>query len=235
MTNPETISQFADTIVDEYSVTKKKIRVDFFKYFQSEDVDRKTINEYSSNHIHLVTDILEEVDGALGGDKILSEAYSHFNNLELKEFKMLLDRFISDVEKYKDSKKIIRRKKKKTPDQLVKGLHLQQTSVIIQGKKYDPVSTEKIIGAKSIFLINTTTYDLLYLTGKSLSCKGAKILDYNEKFSGLKKLKKLIQSLDEVTQCCSPTCQVFFDSLPNKKRKIPKTVSPNYLLIKVLQ
>ena len=235
MTSPETICQFADTIVDEYSITKKKIRVDFFKYFQSEDVDRKTINEYSSNHIHLVTDTLDEVDGALNGDKILSEAYSHFNKSELKEFKILLDRFISDVEKYKDSKKIIRRKKKKKPEQLVKGLHLQETSVIIDGKKYEPVSTEQIIGAKSIFLINTTTYDLLYLTGKSLSCKGAKILNYNENFSGLKKIKKNIQTLDGVIQCCSPTCQVFFDSLPNKSRRVPRTVSPNYLLIKVLQ
>lgn len=234
MTNTETISQFVDTIVDEYSITKKKIRVDFFKYFQSEDIDRKTINDYAVNHIRQVTDIIEEVDGALGGDEILSEAYSHFNRPELKEFKSLLDRFVSDVERYKDSKKIVRRKKQKTPEQLVKGLHLQENPVIIDGKKYKPVSSEKIIGAKSIFLINTTTYDLLYLTGKSLSCKGAKVLDYDESLSGLKKTKKVIETLDEAIKTCSLTCQVFFDSLPNKKRPVPRTVSPNYLLIKVL-
>ena len=234
MTNTETISQFVDTIVDEYSTTKKKIRVDFFKYFQSEDIDRKTINEYASKHIHQVTDTLEEVSGALDGDEILSEAYSHFNKPELREFKSLLDRFVSDVEKYKDSKKIVRRKKKKTPDQLVKGLHLQENPVIIEGKKYEPVSTDQIIGAKSLFLINVTTYDLLFLTGTSLSCKGAKVLDYDEKLSGLKKSKKVIETLDGALKSCSLTCQVFFDSLPNKKRPVPRTVSPNYLLLKVL-
>ena len=48
MTGTDTICQFVDTIVDEYITTKKKIRVDFFKYLQSEDIDRKSINEYTN-------------------------------------------------------------------------------------------------------------------------------------------------------------------------------------------
>jgi len=234
MTSTETISQFVDTIVDDYSINKKKIRVDFFKYFQSEDVDRKTINEYASNHIHQVTDVLEEVEGALDGDEILSEAYSHFNKPELREFKSLLDRFVSDVKKYKDSKRIVRRKKKKTPDQLVKGLHLQTKPFIMEGKKYIPVPTENIIDAKSIFLFNTTTHDLLFLSGNSLSCKGAKIIGYDEKVSGLKKSKKVIETLDRVFQSQSCNCRTIFQTFPNKSRPVPKTVSPNYILLKVL-
>lgn len=234
MTNLETISQFVDTIVDDYSINKKKIRIDFFKYFQSEDIDRKTINEYASNHIHQVTDVIEEVEGALEGDEILSEAYSHFNKPELREFKSLLDRFVSDVKKYKDSKKIIRRKKKKTPDQLVKGLHLQTKPFIIEGKKYIPVPTEKIIDAKSIFLFNTTTHDLLFLSGKSLTCKGAKILGYDEKVSGLKKSKKVIETLERVLESQNYNCQTIFDLFPNKNRPVPRTVSPNYMLLRVL-
>lgn len=234
MSSSETISQFVDTIVDEYSITKKKIRVDFFKYFQSEDIDRKTINEYADKHIHQVTDVIEEVEGALDGDEILSEAYSHFKKPELKEFKSLLDRFVSDVEKYKDSKRITRRKKKKTPEQLVKGLHLQTEPFIMDGKKYIPVSTEEIIDAKSIFLFNVTTYDLLFLSGKSLTCKGAKIFGYDEKVSGLKKSKKVIETLDKVLESQSCNCQSIFESFPNKKRSVPKTVSPNYMLLRVL-
>lgn len=234
MTSTETISQFVDTIVDDYSINKKKIRVDFFKYFQSEDIDRKTINEYASNHIHQVTDVLEEVEGALDGDEILSEAYSHFNKPELREFKSLLDRFVSDVKKYKDSKRIVRRKKKKTPDQMVRGLHLQTKPFIMEGKKYIPVPTENIIDAKSIFLFNTTTHDLLFLSGNSLSCKGAKIIGYDEKVSGLKKSKKVIETLDRVFQSQSCNCRTIFQTLPNKSRPVPKTVSPNYILLKVL-
>jgi|TARA_B100000085_G_C18560117_1_gene519164 hypothetical protein len=233
MTSSDTICQFVDTIIDEYSINKKKIRVDFFKYFQSEDIDRKTINEYASNYIHQVTNVLEELEGALDGDEVLSEAYSHFNKPELREFKSLLDRFVSGVEQYKESKRIVRRKKQKTPDQLVKGLHLRDKPFIIEGKKYIPVPTEKIIGSKSIFLFNTTTHDLLFITGNSLTCKGAKILDYNNS-SGIKKSKKVIETLDRVLTMKPCNCCEIFNQLPNKKRPVPKTVSPNFILLKVI-
>ena len=233
MTSSDTICQFVDTIIDEYSINKKKIRVDFFKYFQSEDIDRKTINEYASNYIHQVTNVLEELEGALDGDEVLSEAYSHFNKPELREFKSLLDRFVSGVEQYKESKRIVRRKKQKTPDQLVKGLHLRDKPFIIEGKKYIPVPTEKIIGSKSIFLFNTTTHDLLFITGNSLTCKGAKIIDYNNS-SGIKKSKKVIETLDKVLTMKPCNCCEIFNQLPNKKRPVPKTVSPNFILLKVI-
>ena len=233
MTSSDTICQFVDTIIDEYSINKKKIRVDFFKYFQSEDIYRKTINEYASNYIHQVTNVLEELEGALDGDEVLSEAYSHFNKPELREFKSLLDRFVSGVEQYKESKRIVRRKKQKTPDQLVRGLHLQDKPFIMEGKKYIPVPTEKIIGSKSIFLFNTTTHDLLFITGNSLTCKGAKILDYNNS-SGIKKSKKVIETLDRVLTMKPCNCCEIFNQLPNKKRPVPKTVSPNFILLKVI-
>ncbi len=233
MTSSDTICQFVDTIIDEYSINKKKIRVDFFKYFQSEDIDRKTINEYASNYIHQVTNVLEELEGALDGDEVLSEAYSHFNKPELREFKSLLDRFVSGVEQYKESKRIVRRKKQKTPDQLVRGLHLRDKPFIMEGKKYIPVPTEKIIGSKSIFLFNTTTHDLLFITGNSLTCKGAKILDYNNS-SGIKKSKKVIETLDRVLTMKPCNCCEIFNQLPNKKRPVPKTVSPNFILLKVI-
>lgn len=63
MTGTDTICQFVDTIVDEYITTKKKIRVDFYKYLQSEDIDRKSINEYASDRIHFITDVIDEVEG----------------------------------------------------------------------------------------------------------------------------------------------------------------------------
>ena len=235
MNSTETICQFVDTIVDEYSITKKKIRVDFFKYFQSEDVDRKSINEYCMNHIHQVTDVIKEVEGALDGDEILSEAYAHFRKPELREFKSLLDRFVSDVQQYKESKKITRRKKLKTPEQLVKGLHLQEEPVIIEGKKYIPVPTEEIIDAKSIFLFNVTTHDLLFFSGQSLTCKGAKVLGYDNEPSGLKKSKKVIETLEKVMSSTACNCRNVFELLPNKKRPVPRTVSPNYLLLKVIR
>lgn len=234
MTNSTTICQFVDIILDDYTINKKKIRVDFFKYFQSENIDRKSINDYISNYLYQIIDFRNEIDGALSGDKVLLEAYANFNKPELREFKTLIDRFVGDVEKYKDYKKITRKKKIKTPDQLVKGLHIYEDSIIINERKYTPVNKEKIIGAKSIFLFNVHTKDLLFLSGKSLDCVGSKIIGYDENLSGLKKIKKIVNTIDKVFDSKLIDCYLIFESLPNKMRPVPKTVSPNFMLLKVL-
>jgi len=235
MTRTETITQFVDTILDEYVITKKKIRVDFFKYLQSEDIDRKTINEYTSDKFHFVTDLLDEVDGALGGDRFLSEAYGSYKKSELRELKCLLERFINDVKKYKDSKRIVRRKKKRSPCQLTKDLHLIQKPVIIGEEKYTPVSKTEIIDSKSVFLINIKTNELLFLTGKKLSCSGAKIINYDEELSGVKKIKKIDQTIQTIMTATSLNCSRSFGELPNKTRSAPKTVSPNYFPLRVIK
>ncbi|MEL0173061.1 MAG: hypothetical protein VW871_05895, partial [Gammaproteobacteria bacterium] len=105
---------------------------------------------------------------------------------------------------------------------------------IIEGNKYTPVPTDQIIGSNSVFLFNTVTHDLLFLNGESLSCKGAKITGYNN-LSGLKKSKKVINTIDLILSSTPYNCCSIFDSLPNKSRSVPSTVSPNFALIKVLQ
>lgn len=235
MTNSTTICQFVDVILDDYAINKKKIRVDFFKYFQSENIDRKSINYYVSNYLYQIIEVRNEIDGALSGDKVLLEAYANFNKPELREFKSLIDRFVVDVERYKNYKKITRKKKIKTPDQLVKGLHIYEDSVIINERKYIPVDKEKIIGAKSIFLLNIQTKDLLFLSGNSLNCIGSKIIGYDQKISGLKKLKKIVHTMDKIFESQLIDCDSIFNSLPNKIRPVPKTVSPNFMLVKVLK
>lgn len=235
MTSPETITQFVDTILDEYIITKKKVRVDFFKYLQSEDIDRKSINQYASGDIHFITDLLDEVDGALSGDKFLVEAYGGYKKSELKELKCLLERFVRDIEKYKESKKIVRRKRKKNPRQLVKALHLIQKPVIIGDEKYTPVSKMEIIDSKSVFLINIKTNEILFLTGKKLSCSGARIINYDEELSGIKKIKKIDQTIKTIMSTTSLNCSRSFNELPNKIRSVPKTVSPNYFPLRVIK
>jgi hypothetical protein len=146
-----------------------------------------------------------------------------------------LERFIHDVEKYKDSKKIVRRKRKKNPDQLTKDLHLIQKPVIIGEEKYTPVSKTEIIDSKSVFLINIKTNEILFLTGKKLSCTGARIINYDEELSGIKKIKKIDQTIKTIMSVTSLNCSRSFGELPNKIRSVPKTVSPNYFPLRVIK
>ena len=171
----------------------------------------------------------------MNGDKILSEAYGCYKTSELKELKSLLDRFVSDVEKYKNSKKITRRKKIKSPEQLTRALNLIDKPVIIEGEKYNPIPKVEIIDAKSVFLINVKTNELLFLSGKKLSCSGAKIVNYDESISGMKKIKKIDETIKSVLSSTNITCSTLFSNLPNKIKPVPKTVSPNYFLIRLIK
>ena len=234
MNDVDAICEFVDTLMDDYSKTKKKSKTNFFKYFESANYDRKTINEYVSEYSFTVTQQIKELDGALTGDKNLAEAYGQFNKSELRDFISMLQKFLEEANRYKDYKKITRRKKQKTPEQLVKGLHLIEESVIIEDVEYEPVDKTKIIDATSIFLVNVKTKDLLFLSGNKLSCSGAKITGYNPNISGVKKLKRITESINSVTTSNKLACQTIFENLPNKRRPSPKTVSPNYILLKVL-
>lgn len=234
MNDVDAICEFVDTLMDDYSRTRKKSKTNFFKYFESSKFDRKTINEYVSDYSFTLTEQIEELDGALTGDKNLIEAYGQFNKSELREFISMLQKFLEEANRYKDYKKITRRKKHKTAEQLVKGLHLIEESVIIEDVEYEPVDKTKIIDATSVFLVNVKTKDLLFLSGNKLSCSGAKITGYDPSISGVKKLKRVTESINSVTTSNKIACQTIFKNLSNKRRPTPKTVSPNYILLKVL-
>lgn len=235
MNKTSTICEFVDEIIDDYVITKRKNKVNFFKYFESENIDRKTINDFLDNHIQKITDQIKEIDGALSGDKILTEAYSVYRKPELREFKTLLERFIEDALKYKESKKITRKRKPKKPEQLVRGLHLIDTPVTIGDEKYTPVSKIELINSKAAFFVNVKTNDLLFLTGKKLSCSGARITNIDLDESGIKKIKNVSETMELILSSTKYNCVKNFIELPNKKRPSPKTVSPNYFLLKVIK
>ena len=62
----------------------------------------------------------------------------------------------------------------------------------------------------------------------------SKIIGYDENLSGLKKIKKIVNTIDKVFDSKLIDCYLIFESLPNKMRPVPKTVSPNFMLLKVL-
>jgi hypothetical protein len=230
------ICYFVETLVDDYSLNKRKPKASFFKYLQSENIDRKTINEFLSSGTKFIKQQIVELDDALcGKDEILKEAYSRFRKPELREFKQMLTDIIDDAEKYKETKKIVRKPKVQTPDKIVKGLNLLETSVTIEGKEYIPPSKTDIVGSKYIVFYNVKTNDLTIFVGKKLSCKGSRIIDFDETKSGSKKLKNISESLDLIIHTTQFNIEQCFDDLPNKIKSLPKIINSNFILLKVIK
>jgi hypothetical protein len=230
------ICYFVETLVDDYSLHKRKTKASFFKYLQSENIDRKTINEFLSTGISSIHEQIIELNDALcGKDQLLKEAYSGFKKPELREFKQMLSDIINDAEKYKESKKIVRKIKPPTPEKLVRGLNLLDTSVMIDGTQYIPVPKTDIVGAKYIVLYNIKTQDLTIFAGKKLSCKGSRIIDFIESESGSKKLKQISESLESILQTTQFNIEQSFNDLPNKIKSPPKLINSNFILLKVIK
>jgi hypothetical protein len=229
------ICYFVETLVDEYTLTRRKPKASFLKYLQSENIDRKTINEFLTEGIENIQSQIVEIDGALSGeDLILKEAYSSFRKPELREFKQMLTDIIQDASKYKESKKVTRKPRPQTPEKLVRGLNLLETCVTIDGKEYVPCSKIEIVGSKNIIFYNIKTEEVTVFSGKNLSCKGSRIINYDSS-SGTKKLKKISTSLDLLIDSNKFTIENIFTTLPNKLKTPPKIISTNFILLKVIR
>ena len=230
------ICYFVETLVDEYTLNRKKPKASFLKYLQSENVDRKTINEFLSEGIINLKLQLTEIEGALSGeDPILKEAYSSFRKPELREFKQMISDIIDDASAYKETKKIVRKIKPQPPEKLVRGLNILESSVTIDGKEYIPCSKVDLVGSKYLVFYNVKTQEITIFIGKNLSCKGSRIIDYDESISGTKKLKKISESLELLIKSNQYTLENNFLSLPNKIKTPPKIISSNFILLKVIR
>ena len=229
------ICYFVETLVDDYALSKRKPKASFFKYLQSENVDRKTINEFLTDGIENIQSQIVEIDGALSGeDSTLKEAYSSFRKPELREFKQMLTDIIQDASKYKESKKVSRKPRPQTPEKIVRGLNILETCVTIHGKEYVPCPKTDIVGSKHIIFYNIKTEEVTVFNGKNLSCKGSKIINYDSS-SGTKKLKKVSESLDFLIDSNQFNIENIFESLPNKIKTPPKIISTNFILLKVIR
>lgn len=230
------ICYFVETLVDEYTLSRKKPKASFLKYLQSENVDRKTINEFLTEGVTNLKMQLSEIDGALSGeDPVLKEAYSSFRKPELREFKQIISDIIEDASTYKETKKVVRKTKPQPPEKLVRGLNILESSVTIEGKEYVPQSKIDIVGSKYLVFYNVKTQETTIFIGKNLSCKGSRIINYDESVSGTKKLKKITESLDLLINSNQYTMENNFSSLPSKLKSPPKVISSNFILLKVIR
>ena len=149
------IAAFIDTVIDNFVVTRKKPKASFVQFLKSQDVDRRTINDFVENKLNFITEQIEELSIALDGeDAVVKEGYGNFRRPELRDFKELLNEIVDDLYAYKDSKKITRKKRRVTPEKLVKLVTLYDKEVVFGNDIYKPRSATEIVGSKHIFLYN---------------------------------------------------------------------------------
>jgi hypothetical protein len=157
-------------------------------------------------HANRVVDVFkikrQEFDEVMNtDDKELKEGYSNFKKTELKKLVAYCDQVIMDGLKISgaaNKSRKPRKRKEKTPDQLVAKMKLCIEFAELNLKSVKP---REVIGAMSLWVYNTKTRKLGCYHAEDaggFSVKGTSITNFNETKSVQKKLRKPEVTLPEV-------------------------------------
>lgn len=155
-------------------------------------------DKVKSVHANRIVDIFKkernEIESAISSDdEQVKEAYSKYKKSDMKKLVSYYDQIIADAitlggQAAKTKKP--RKRKVKTPEQLVAKIKYLKEEKTLNIKSVDP---EKIIGAMQVWVYNAKTRFLgVYNADDAggLSVKGSTILNYSESKSVSKKLRK---------------------------------------------
>jgi hypothetical protein len=229
------IAAFIDTVIDSFVVTRKKPKASFTQFLKSQDIDRRTINDFVDNKLNFITDQIEELSIALDGDdEVVKEGYGNFRRPELRDFKELLNQIVDDLYAYKSAKKITRKKRRVTPEKLVKLVTLYDKELVFGTDVYKPQSPTEIIGSKHVFLYNVEKRELCYYTGRSLSVRRTMVDGFDPDKSWVRTLRKPEEFLSEVLSASKFNVENIGSHLTTKPKTPTGRMTSKHILIKVI-
>lgn len=158
----------------------------------------------------------------------LEEAYSFMPKAHKKKILKFLDGLESDIVKYCEEYKPVRKKRIKTPAQIVKKLPYLET----WEDKYKSIDPVEIPRARYLFTYNTSSKKLTEFIGH-LSVNKSRIIGYHK--CSEKTLTDLTL-LDRLIEGGNIIAQRFMDEIPRSKLKEGNDlITKNTLLIKVIK
>jgi hypothetical protein len=178
-------------------------------------------------------------DEALNSDdEQIREGYSNFSKSELKKLVAYCDLIISDAMKIAGqaaNNRKVRKKKVKTPDQLVTKLNFAK-----EFKEMNLVSVEpeKIVGAQSLWVFNTKTrklgvYQAEDVTG--LSVKGSSITGFSETKSVQKTVRKPESLVPKVVEGGKVFLRNVLSEIKAVESKLTGRINGDTILLRVMK
>ena len=204
---------------------KKSTDFSMFKYLKQLDYSGKVVKFMKG----FTENIIFELENKEGCEQ-LDEAYNFLTKPQKKKVIKTLKGFESDIDKYIEQYKPIRKPKKpKTPTQLVKKL-----PYLKQHEKYQSIEPEEIIRATHLFTYNIASKKFTkFETWGGLSVKGSRIVDYD---SCQEKTLTDMKLLDRIYKGGNIIAKNFIDEIPRSKLKDGNDLlTKNTLLIKVIK
>ena len=209
-----------DHAVDNFIDSGGKTNFDMFKFLI-------TLG-YSSRVVKYLKGQQEPQIGELKNEENcpqLEQGYSHFTKTQKKNFIKFLEKIESDIDRYCDEYKPVRKVKIKTPYMLVKKL-----PYLKEYEEYKSINPEDIIRARILYTYNTSTRKLSMFEGR-LSVRGSKIIGISE---SIEKLLTDLSFLDKLVEGGNIIASRYMDELKTKAKEANSRITKNTLLVKVI-
>ena len=172
----------------------------------------------------------------------MKEGYSHISKTQGKRFVKFLEMLVADALMWEEKKKVSKKpRKKKAPssEKLVSKMKYKASDDTYKLVSVDPVN---IIGATELWVFNVKTRKLgkyivddEYNTGNTLSVKGTTILNFDEKNSIQKTLRKPEETLKEFKKAGKVKLRKFMDEIKTVDTKLNGRINNDTILLKVVK
>ena len=168
----------------------------------------------------------------------LLEGYSNFNKTQMKKLIAVCDNIIRDCVTISDEAKVTRKPRKrkaKTPEQLVSKMVYCGEDVTYKVKSVDP---KEIIRASQLWVFNTKNRKLgVYHTQDSqgLSVNGNTILNYDEDKSVMKTLRKPDEVLPQVITAGKVALRKVLEEIRSVEINLTGRINKDIILLRVIK
>ena len=206
-----------DTLMD-----KKKSSFSMYKYLRQLDYSGRVVAYMKGFTNETAYELINEE-----GCEQLEEAYNFLTARQKKYIINKLESWESDIEKYIDEYKPVRRPRIKTPAQIVKKI-----SYLSEWEKYKSIDPTEIPRARMLFTYNISSKKLTQFEGH-LSARGYRITGYDK---CVEKTLTDLTLLDRLIEGGNIIASKFMDEIPRSKEKEGNDLrTKNTLLIKVIK
>ena len=189
-----------DTLMD-----KKKSSFSMYKYLRQLDYSGRVVAYMKGFNNETAYELINEE-----GCEQLEEAYNFLTARQKKYIINKLESWESDIEKYIDEYKPVRRPRIKTPAQIVKKI-----SYLSEWEKYKSIDPTEIPRARMLFTYNISSKKLTQFEGH-LSARGSRITGYDK---CVEKTLTDLTLLDRLIEGGNIIASKFMDEIPRSKEK----------------
>ena len=221
-------------LIDDFILSKYKAKVSFKAQFM--DWNIKPI------HAHKILDWArlkrkEFSDVMSSKEEDILEGYSNFSKRDLKKIVAFIDEMIVDALGLIDEKKVTRKPRKRKPktlEQIVSKVNYLKEDKIYGFSSIEP---SKIIGASQLWVFNVKLRKIgVYFAQDAggLSIKGSTILNFDDKLSVAKTVRKPQDTVQEILKGGKASIKTTFGKLNSKQNLLTGRINSDTILLRTI-